>query len=219
MVKYLIWDFDDTLMDTVPVFESAADEMLKRRGRPSLTVDELSNYRGQTMERILAQFSPNESIDELMNEFREMDDKYQYKMGLKHNAEEILKHTVENGYVNFLVSNREHEFLIELLNRPEYDVKSYFKYIRGKKQGEQGKPSVQAFQILLSESDLSLDSDPKEFAMIGDSNSDIDFAYNSGFSGVYIIRNKYSSSDFKERIEHDKIPCVDDLMEFAKFFK
>jgi phosphoglycolate phosphatase len=218
MIKYLVWDFDDTLMNTVPVFVSAANEMLKKRGRPCLTVEEVSVYRGQTMEKILASFAPEEPVEELMKEFKEMDDKYQYKMSLKNNALNILKHTTERGYLNFLVSNRDHTFLMELLNKPDYDVKSYFKYIRGKKSTEEGKPSIKAFNILIDESKMSDIVDHKEFVMIGDSSSDIDFAYNSNFSNVYIIKNEYSSKEFNDRLIKLNIPCVNDLIELKQFF-
>lgn len=198
--KLIIWDFDDTISHTCPVFVNSMNELLISKGKPRLRDEDVCQYRGAAMDEIMNRFMPDESFGQAMSEFAVLNDHFERLMTLQDGVVSFLKKTKKNNITNILVSNRGKQSLVEHLDR--FNIKEYFDFIQGKEENIPAKPRIDVFNYIKENFKVVNNFSVDEMLYIGDSVSDINFAKNIGIKDVVLIRNRYSPNGFYENSGH-----------------
>lgn len=195
----ILWDWDNTLLDSRKVAEKALKQLGKETGL-SITSDDVSEVIGGHLvdfwyrnygpdpipyiRKFIAYYRKNASEAQLFPETRD-----------------VLSWVQRQNIPQIIVSNKNQEILVQEVQR--FGIGSYFRDVFGTINQGPGKPSRE-----FAERALGLNW-PKHILMIGDGESDMAFAKTIGAFGVFIGQKK-------------SFPCqkkVSDLTEVLLFLK
>lgn len=214
-----IWDFDDTISNTCPVFEKTMNHLLKDNNMPSLTEDQIGNLRGEGLLDIFNNIFNPEVAEQKIQEFLKLTHLYDESMELNKGALDALKITKKYGIINIIISNRRPDSLLE--RTKTLKVFEFFDYLIGKDIDIEAKPSIQMFEIAKKQFPLLAEQNVTNLHFIGDSLSDVDFCKNIGIptKNICLIRNKYSKSDFYPNAIKDNINIIDSFLDFENILE
>ncbi|MEE2954963.1 MAG: HAD hydrolase-like protein [Pseudomonadota bacterium] len=191
--KAVLFDWDNTLVDTWPIIHDSMNVTLKQMGRSVWTLEE-------TQERVRR--SLREAFPEMFGEewkrarncfyerFREI-----HLKGLKElpGAESVLKIFHKKNVYLGVVSNKMGNHLRKEVNHLGWN--KYFGGLVGATDAIADKPSVEPVIMALQGS--GIEPSP-EVWFIGDTKIDMECAYRSGCTGVFINKRIPNSGDFME---------------------
>ena len=185
MINTLIFDLDGTLADTIDAIMSGMNLTMKTLGHPVKTREEIRaaiNHGARALVRNClpeSERGDEERVSEALavyqghyaTTFRETDRLYD-------GVEEVLRALAERGYTIAVFSNKQDEFVTELV--ANLVPAGICKIARGQRPGVKAKPDREVSLALCEE----LGAVPSECALIGDSHVDIQTAKNAGFLAV-----------------------------------
>lgn len=131
-MKYIIWDWNGTLLDDVSVCIDVMNGMLRRRGLRELTPRRYREIFGFPVEgyyRAAGLDLEREPFPTLAAEYIEEFNRRALNCGLRRGAEGALKGLRDRGYAQLLVSASERSALLEQAGR--YGVTRYFQAVLG----------------------------------------------------------------------------------------
>lgn len=174
--KAVIFDWDNTLVDTWPLIQTAIDKTMGAMGREAWGLEKVRNEVHKSMrESFPTIFGENwEAAGEIYkNTYRSI---HLEQIQLLPNAMKLINKLEENGIMQFIISNKIGATLRKEVTRLEIDKK--FFAIIGAGDAAYDKPSKDPVELALLGSDL----DPKkdEIWFVGDTIADVECAYNSG---------------------------------------
>ncbi len=188
-IKYIAFDLDGTLVDSVPDLAQALRMMLADLGRDSVSDDEVRNWIGNGAEIMIKRtLSKNIKIDpELSQEVYEIArtrfDYYYETNG--HQRTQVypgvmstLKALKEKGYTLGIVTNKPHVFVPEILN--DLHLAEYFSDVIGGDLLKTNKPDPEGLLSLREKHGLQ----DNQMLMVGDSKNDILAAQRANFSSI-----------------------------------
>ncbi len=169
MIRYIIWDFDGTLVDTYPEIARAVNQALATFGKTA------------SLERVieLSSISLDFCVSELSKEFSISKEALEEQFDISYETVsrekqcpfpyviEVCKRVQELGGQNFIVTHRRKKSLHELLLF--HDLHSYFTDIVAGDDGFPRKPDPAAMRHLLEKHQLPVD----KVLVIGDRPIDI----------------------------------------------
>jgi phosphoglycolate phosphatase len=177
--KLLIFDFDGTLIDSVPDLASALNAMLRTLGREPFSIETIREWVGngaQTLvsralcgsrdfdEAALAQ----EPLAEALDIFLEYYEKNPAKDTLLYDGvKETLQELHSRGYILSIVTNKPYKFIVPILEALE--IKDLFALYIGADSLEHKKPRPEPLLHICKELGCSVEAS----LMIGDSKNDI----------------------------------------------
>ena len=182
----LIFDFDGTLIDSVPDLADATNKMLSQLGKPTYPESEVRNWVGngsrKLVERALvgsAEVTPdalkNEDADHAEQVFFEA---YEQTSGTKTVAyadvDMGLKQLQQAGFILALVTNKPIRFVPKLLQ--SFGWQDLFAEVLGGDSLAEKKPDPTPLLYVCKQLDIS----PDKAVMIGDSKNDILAGQNAG---------------------------------------
>ena len=191
--KAVLFDWDNTLVDTWPVIHDSMNATLKQMGCSDWTIDE-------TKKRVRR--SLREAFPEMFGTEWERARKYFYERfreihlrGLKElpGAELVLKTFQEKNVYLGVVSNKMGEHLRKEVNHLGW--KKYFGGLIGATDAIADKPSVEPVIMALQGSGIELGD---EVWFVGDTKIDMECAHRSGCTGVFLNERIPNSGDFME---------------------
>lgn len=202
MYKAVIFDLDGTLLDTLRDLYESANKMLELSGYPLRTIDEIRQFVGNGMKKLVERCLPHkveECESELLyNQFRKI-----YSENMENNTcpyegiEECLKTLKSMGILSIVVSNKNHDAVNNLCDK-------YFGSLvsasYGVRDGVLPKPDKEMVRIALDEFSLKED----ECIFVGDSETDILTSKNAGIRSVGVLWG-FRSYDVLERSGADEI--------------
>ncbi|HCN16433.1 MULTISPECIES: phosphoglycolate phosphatase [Psychrobacter] len=176
--KLLIFDFDGTLIDSVPDLADAANIMLGQLGKPSYPIDTIQEWVGNgsrmLVERALSgsiEVDPHLSDAEVEAAERLFFDAYgahdTSKTSAYPNVETGLKQLTDAGFTLALVTNKPIRFVPDILANLGWT--SYFAMVLGGDSLSVKKPDPAPLLHVCE----TLNFDPTQALMIGDSINDI----------------------------------------------
>lgn len=187
MKKYetVIFDMDGTLLNTLEDIADAVNYALHEMGMPERTIEEVRNFVGNGVRRLMELSVPdgfdNPAFEETFAKFREYygvhcNDKTKPYDGVL----ELIRELKEEGYALAIVSNKIDTAVKELA---EIYFEGIVKVAIGEKEGVAKKPAPDTVYAALRELNM-----PAETAVyIGDSEVDVMTAKNSGLPCISVL--------------------------------
>lgn len=188
-IKYIMFDFDGTLIHSIPDLTYAVNKTMVDLGYEPATEAEVSTWVGNGVSMIIARalghdINPSEAFsDELKEKAAELF--YGYYHESNHSRTELfsgvietLKHLKEQGIKMAVVTNKPSQFIPEIMGK--LGLNDYFTDILGGDQVTNRKPDPEALITLMQKHGLL----PEECLMVGDSRNDILAAQNAGCPSV-----------------------------------
>ncbi|MDC3220566.1 phosphoglycolate phosphatase [Flavobacteriales bacterium] len=215
--ELIIFDFDGTLIDSIPDLTLALNRVLARYQLPTLTVEQASPFVGNGARLLLHRALVHaKGSKDISNDLFE-DALNVYHAAYKENTcvhtylypgvFETLESLKRKGYTLAICTNKPFDYIEPILEKLE--IKSFFKYWIGEDSLCEKKPSAIPLLHLADKTNISVD----KCLMVGDSKNDILAAKNAGMQSVgvtYGYNYNEQISDYNPDVVLDQIS---DLME------
>lgn len=207
MYKYIIWDFDGTLIDSYPEICRIYFEIISKHGfEPDVELIKeclIRNSSVETKKLIKEKYQIDENEFEKEYDYMSNQDDSIFKMKYLNNAEEVLKKLKELGIKNFVATNRNQSAVrtIENLNGLNYFEEIVYLGLNGINQR---KPNPESFNYILEKYKIN----KEEIICIGDRDLDVNTSNNAGIDCIlykpidgYKTKPKYVINDFTEILD------------------
>ena len=206
-MEVILWDWDNTLVDTLELVRHALNAALEEYNLPLLTSEQMNEIIHCSGKQIFAEFFPNHDFHEVSSVYSKHYQKDLYKLQLIPGAMEILKWTKEKGFTNILASSKKHTIL-----RQEAEISGLIDYIDnicGREQFSENKPSK-----VFTDAALANFKDYHRLFVVGDGVEDILMARNYENATAILMRTDPKRKEF-EKNQPDFF--VTNLMELKKY--
>jgi len=179
--KLVVFDMDGTILNTLQDLLNAVNYALDKNGYPIRTLQELKNFVGNGINKMLSRSAPfGADVDKLKVDFTEY-----YSVHCQDNTApyegviEVIKEIKNRGYLTAVVSNKD-DYAVKILVDEMFN--GLFDISIGARDGLEKKPSADLCNIAFKELNVL----PSESVYIGDSDVDFLTAKNSqtDFIGV-----------------------------------
>ncbi len=178
MYKYVIFDLDGTLADTLEDLAASINFALEQNALPTYKVDDYRYFVGDGIDKLIERVLADNYSEALFNKIKEEFFSYYSEhfcdytksyVGMSKLLEKLEKLNIKTT----VISNKPHQFVPKILKK--LYPKHKFEYTWGQKPNLKRKPDP---QLLLSFLSLS-GAEKNEVLYVGDSNVDIKFAHNA----------------------------------------
>jgi HAD superfamily hydrolase (TIGR01549 family) len=207
MIKAVIFDLDQTLIDSKDAHLASMVNSLEREGWPT----KIKWLYGMTAEGILKyNFTdmPEETVRKIVAHKRIILKNYLNKVKVLSGAVELLRFLKENKIKVVLITNNTHREIYELLDT--LDIRKYFDILVGIEDTDEPKPSPHPIIKAIEQLRMPLE----EILYIGDSDTDIEAAK---AAGLRIIINTQVNDTAEEKDKADWV--VTDLKHALRVIK
>lgn len=215
--KYIIWDLDGTLMDTLCDLHLATNHALREFGMPERTLDEVRRFVGNGVRNLMRRAVPkgeeHPMFEECFSEFKRY-----YKIHCKDNTSlypgvgELLNVMKAEGYRMAIVSNKLQAGVDELYH--EW-FESVIDVAVGEREGIARKPAPDMVNLAMNELS-ALYGEPvtrDNSVYIGDSDVDVATARNSNLPCISVL---WGFRDKEFLTEHGATIFASDPMEIVR---
>lgn len=213
--KTIILDFDGTLVSSLESIYSATSSALQFFGYPQPSLDEVCHTIGlpldESMQKLTAKDACDPEIPQLIAKYRELFRPLSTTAPLFDGASETLSRLRSLGIQLILVSNKGTRGLHELTTHLKIDI--YFDLILSVNSTCYRKPDPRLF----SEAILPvLIGSPAEVLVVGDTESDLLFARNSGLRSCWVSYGYGNPAKCAALRPDFTIPTIRALIEIAR---
>ena len=183
MYKVAIFDLDGTLLDTLKDLADACNFALRSYGFPEHQIEEYKYFLGNGAYKLIERALPigkkdGETVDKVLTEFKKYYEKHKSDFTKPYDGiEDLLIALKEAGIKTAVVSNKPHEFAVEIVER--YFAKS-FDIVFGKREGYLAKPDPTTVIETLNHFKCK----KEEAVYIGDSDVDMFTGKNAGLFSI-----------------------------------
>ncbi|MGL5315434.1 MAG: HAD family hydrolase [Peptostreptococcaceae bacterium] len=183
MYKLAIFDLDGTLLNTLEDLANACNYALNKMGLPTHEVEKYKTFVGGGRYKLISGILPAESrneetINKTLVLFDEYYESHMIDMTKPYDGIcEMLEDITNNGVEVAIVSNKPHEFTIDVV---EKFFEKTFKIVYGHRVGYPTKPEPESVLQIINEYKL----DKNDCVYIGDSNVDIKTAINANIKSI-----------------------------------
>lgn len=182
MSKLILWDWDNTLVDTFGAILAAQNAMRQAYNLEPWTADDAKIAMNTSGRNLIANLVGAENAIEARKVFLAAYAKSAAEITLKEGAQEIMQHAKDKGYINILASNKAGHILrneVETLG-----MTSFFDKIVGAEDFDNDKPSKEFTDSAMQ------GYTPNEIYSIGDGKADISMGHNySNGKGILVWTN------------------------------
>lgn len=186
-LKYraVVLDLDGTLLDTLEDLADAVNWALRRNGLPQRSLDEVRQFVGNGVRRLMLCAVPEATTDELFERvFADFNSYYvdhcQIKTRLYDGIPEMLRALKALGLRLAIVSNKLQAGVDELYDRYFRDT---VEVAIGERPGVQRKPAPDMVRLALQELEVAAG----DAVYVGDSDVDLQTARNSGLPCISVL--------------------------------
>lgn len=183
MYKVAIFDLDGTLLNTLKDLADACNFALRSHGFSEHQIDEYKYFLGNGVYKLVERALPmdkkdGETVDKVLTEFKKYYEKHKSDFTKPYDGiEELLIALKETGIKTAVVSNKPHEFAVEIVER--YFGK-FFDIVFGKREGYLAKPDPTTVIETLNHFKCK----KEEAVYIGDSDVDMFTGKNAGLFSI-----------------------------------
>lgn len=210
-MKFIVFDLDGTLINTLPGIYNASAEFLKLNNYEyTYTQDEIRSFIGKGARILFKKITKKDTIDEI--QYKEFLDIYlkEQKNSLPYeNVYEILKNLAESGYLLLIYSNKPDELLQNIVSSFFKDID--FLVVKGANNDFPLKPDPTYLRYIINRFNLG-----ENGYYVGDSEVDVELGKNANLKTIIL---KYGYGDFS-KIIHLKpnyvIERFDEILEVVK---
>ena len=191
----VVWDWDNTLLDSRKAAELALKELAAENGLPQPTEADIVNVIGSRRGEYWLKNYPDNVLDAL---YRYLDLYRGYaktRISLFPETEAVLSFVHRCGMPQLIASNKDQCIIDEEIKR--FHLENYFEKVVGGQGVEVAKPSKAFADLVLGE------KWPRHILMIGDGESDMNFAGTMGAFGLFVrAGNDKVSFPYDKRVQN-----------------
>ncbi len=196
-IDTVIFDLDGTLLNTLEDLADAVNYVLAKENMPVRTLEEVRAFVGngvaRLMERAVVPGTSAEKINDMLNEYREFYAAHSLEKTAPYEGIlDMLANLKAKGYKLGIVSNK-FDKAVKDLNKHFFSY--YIQVAIGEHEGVSKKPAPDMVMEALKE----LDSDAAHAVYVGDSEVDIQTAWNAGMRLIMV------EWGFRDRAEMEKL--------------
>ena len=184
--RYVIFDVDGTLLDTIDDLADASNWVCQNHGWPTHTVEEYKRFVGNGIPMLVRRFAPEpwhtpEGVRQIMEEFNPYYEAHKGDRTAPYPGIPQLLARLERAGVELAVlSNKAHQFVGPMIERY---FPGQFHHVQGALDGVPTKPDPTLLHRLMGE----MGARPEDTLFVGDSNVDIFTARNGGLAGCGVL--------------------------------
>lgn len=209
--KLYIFDWDGTLMDTIPTIVAATKYACQELALPMISDADALSIIGQSFVLVIADVVPElKGNPELMQKFTAIYETYLNEHCLDNplfaNAYEILEQLTKAGKTLTIATGRSRVMLDDILRHTGYG--KYFLLTKTACECH-SKPHPQMIEEILEFTGI----DKKHAVMIGDTSHDIHMAHNAGIASIAI---SHGAQSYAELVASNPQYLVNDLHELQQ---
>ncbi|MGN0919280.1 MAG: HAD family hydrolase [Alphaproteobacteria bacterium] len=170
-MKVILWDWDNTLADTIDPLKNAFNATFRHYNMPTITREQMKIFMNSAGSQLFKDLFPGYDLNEVKQIYLKNYQENIFNLQLLPGAKEVLKWTKEQGFINILASNKHY-----LILRKEAELSGlapYFNDIFGAEQFSENKPSK-----VFTDNALKNYSDFSRLFSVGDGLSDVKMAHN-----------------------------------------
>ena len=217
--ELIIFDFDGTLIDSVPDLTSANNKMLQHFKLEPSTEEQVLTYVGKGVRNLVTK-----SLEQAMKGREVTEKMLQEALGIYINAykenfcdktdmypgvEETLNYLHKKGYLLTICTNKPFYFIEPILDK--LSIKHYFKYWVGDDSIIEKKPSAAPLLHIVTK----MGSSVEKSIMVGDSKNDILAAQNAGMHSIGV---SYGYNYNQSIEDHNPSVVVDSFVTLKELF-
>ncbi len=207
--KYIIWDWNGTILDDLQINFEVENTLLSRRGR--ILIKDLEEYQEKFQFPIIKFYESldfdleNEKFEDIAREYvLEFDERF-YELEIFPDAESVIREFKYKGIEQIILSQTEQRWLEKQVR--VHDIDYLFTELLGARDiYVKGKVGIAL--AWLTQNDI----DPAQVLMVGDTLHDFEVAENIGCDCVLIARGHQS----KERLLETGAPVLDSIEELRR---
>lgn len=207
--KYIIWDWNGTILDDLQINFEVENALLSRRGRN--LIKDLEEYQEKFQFPIIKFYESldfdleNERFEDIAREYvLEFDERF-YELEIFPDAESVIREFKYKGIEQIILSQTEQRWLEKQVR--VHDIDYLFTELLGAKDiYVKGKVAIALEWITRN------DIDTAQVLMVGDTLHDFEVAENIGCDCILIARGHQS----KERLLETGVPVLDSIEELRR---
>ena len=181
-IKYVVFDWDGTLVNTYPVISAAYENVFKILGLPLIPYDEIKRITSTLQNKDTLGYIFGDRKEEAEVAYYKYIDEYHVsKLETMPNAEKLLRFCMDKGIKCYLITNKKRKFFLEESNK--VDFTKFFTNIVAAGDFEEDKPHILATYAVFSGDKPDAD----EILVVGDGSAD------------YKVARTYDDSDKKAK--------------------
>ena len=217
--ELIIFDFDGTLINSIPDLTLAINNMLEHYNLSPLTIEQVTPFIGNGAKPLVKRALEASQTQEKANgiEFNEAFDIYLSAYEkitcqdtfLYEGVESTLEHLFEKGYKLAICTNKPYKFIEPILETLQ--IKKYFKLWIGEDSLPEKKPNALPLVHLVEAMDATIEKS----IMIGDSKNDILAAHNAKMESVGV---SYGYNYNENIADYNPTLVVDHFAELQRYF-
>lgn len=183
-MKFIAFDLDGTLCDTIADIADSLNRALAARRYPTFTTEQVKGMVGKSIAYMCQRAMPKghendwEQVkkDYFEDYARHLTDRTKPYEGI----EEVLDELLRRGYKLAVVTNKPHAHAVAIVERLFKHHGDAFSAVQGQASKFLTKPDPETLNFVMN----NLNVDPKDAIYIGDSDTDIIFARNAGMPSI-----------------------------------
>lgn len=207
-VTHVIWDWNGTLLDDVEAALLSVNEILARRHRKAITLEQYYTYLDTPIRRFYERLFDleQENYEQILWEFQEGYERYMGRFGLMEGAYETLDKLDKAGVEQWIISSSHEEQLCRYVKK--LGVDSFFQEVLGAADYYSASKVERARAHFLSRG-LS----GSAAVVIGDSLHDYQMARGLGASCLLLARGHQSRRD----LESAGVPVLEHISQVPEY--
>lgn len=216
--KIIAFDWDNTLALNREVVVNAMNKVLSKYGKAEWDIIKKEKRdKNRSLKENFINFFGLEFEKQAYNDYLNFYNEFNYLLQAPENAKEMLYMLNKKNIYIIIVSNKERKLLLDEIKVLYNDINFYKIMANG--DSEKNKPD--ASPIFKAVEDLNLEINYNNMWLIGDSNQDIDCAYNANIQPILYGKGKIADTEYFEEKKKATPPMVQILnfKEIIEFFK
>ncbi len=200
MFRYVFFDLDGTLLNTIEDLADAGNYALAKLGFKPYPVERYKYFVGNGIPKLIERILPEKSTAELREKAHELFSEYYGKHSEDKTRPypgicELIAKLKENSITTAVITNKDHVFSAELIKRYFGDM---INAVYGSVPGIPHKPDPQIVNKALSE----LGADREDVLYVGDSGVDMQTANNAGLVSCGVLWGFRKKEELTENGAH-----------------
>lgn len=176
--RLVVFDLDGTILYTLQDLADSVNYSLQKKGFPSRTIEEVRNFVGNGIRKLIERAVPPGTEDDVIEEIFQTFTEH-YKSHCADNTKpydgiiDLLRELRENGIITAVVSNKA-DYGVQKLCAKYFP--GLFDFVVGEREGIRRKPCPDSLLAVVEKFGVEL----KETVYVGDSDVDLQTAANAG---------------------------------------
>ena len=216
--EIIVFDWDNTLALNREVVVNAMNKVLSKYGKAEWDIIKKEKRdKNKSLKENFINFFGKDLEKQAYNDYLNFYNEFNYLLQAPENAKEMLYMLNKKNIYIIIVSNKERKLLLDEIKVLYNDINFYKIMANG--DSEKNKPD--ASPIFKAVEDLNLEINYNNMWLIGDSNQDIDCAYNANIQPILYGKGKIADTEYFEEKKKATPPMVQILnfKEIIEFFK